>query len=60
MKKLAGNPQAVARLAADAKKLMDDKTTKGGVALSGKVCRSSPARMDCSARPFALTAWPTP
>ena len=39
MKKLAGNPQEVSRLAADAKKRFDDKATKGGVALSGKVSK---------------------
>lgn len=39
LKRLAGDPQEVARLAAEAKKLVDAKTTKGGIALSGKVSK---------------------
>jgi hypothetical protein len=39
VKKLAGDPQMVARLAADAKKQIEDKATKGGIALSGKVSK---------------------
>jgi hypothetical protein len=36
-KKIAGNPQAFGRLASQAKKLLDDKPTKGGIVLAGKV-----------------------
>ena len=36
-KKLAGNSQAYSRIAGQAKKLLDDKATKGGIVLAGKV-----------------------
>ncbi len=39
VKKLAANPQLVARLEADAKKLLDGKPTKGGIAIRGKVTK---------------------
>jgi hypothetical protein len=36
-KKLAGNAQTFGQLAGQAKKLLDDKATKGGIVLAGKV-----------------------
>ena len=37
VKKLAGDPREVARLAAEAKKLLEGNASKGGIVLSGKV-----------------------